>query len=520
VDFKRRWNSFVDEVVDVGARVTAASGVDEDSSYYQRELITAFRKSLSAQEKIELRQWYEFVKAGGSFELQRDRDLGTMIAFEGKSLKDINEIDGTFTRTLVTGSASYLDPSTGLVTFINTTDVARFPAGKYGSGVIVEGTRDNISTRSESISNAVGGWAETDVTVTDNTTETLDPFGNNNAEKITADDPDGEILFDTSTAISTNDGVFSVYLKSVSGNVAMKLEIRNTTAGAVQATKSITVVPNGPDGNGFTRFDVVHKSSGSVANNWRIVIEFNNDQDTFYAFGAQLEVGVDVLFASEYIKANSGSSVTRNNETLSYATANVVNNEKGSILKWFKPEWIYNKHPDAYLVSIDGGSTSELLTFIINSSGTASFQVNKSNSSSSGGVASAGISSLVQNSFNHIALTWDTTISNGLKIYLAGVLLQTSINSAFSPSDVGTNYDIGVQDDGTSHAFGVFDDFAIRKDVLNAGHIFDIFNRGVGLAEQRNRWPALKLVNRNFRPIRKVGLNRYDFQLLAKEVIS
>lgn len=507
IDLVRKWHSFQDDNINRMSTVITAAGIEEDLIYFNRDLIEAFRRNITAQEIIELRQWYEYIKNGASFELLRDVDLGTMIGFEGKTLKDINEVDATFTRALTTDSSSYLDPSTGLLTFVNTVNIARFPAGKFGSGVLIEGARTNIITRSESFNLS---WTKADISVAADTTETKDPFGNNNAERLSASSPNGTITFGTSTSIGSDDAVFSVWLKLRSGTDNIPISIRSSSAGEL-ATTTATVTPT------WQRFQIAYEGV-SPGGNWQARIEIPGVLDVIYAFAGQLEVGSDVLFASRYIKANAGSSVSRGVDKLLYATANVVNQEKGTVAFWINSEWIYNKHSNATL--FDSRDTFRHFSIVFLSGGNIEIRMDRNNSSTIGaGVGPSG-SSLGQNAWHHIAATYDSTISNSLKLYLDGVKLGTSSNDAFVPNPVGTNYAIGSQTGGSAPAFAVFDDFFIRKDVLNDSDILSIFNRGVGLGEQRNRWSALKLVEPTFNPVRKAGVNRYDFHLLAKEELT
>jgi len=64
VDFSLKWHGFKDENINRLSTLIASSGVEEDLSFFDQDFIEAFRRNITAQEIIELRQWYEYVKNG------------------------------------------------------------------------------------------------------------------------------------------------------------------------------------------------------------------------------------------------------------------------------------------------------------------------------------------------------------------------------------------------------------------------------------------------------------------------
>ena len=513
INFTRRWNKFLPIVMQNRIDNVAKSGIREHINFFKQDKISVAQNLQSATDFEQLRDWFDFAEDGSHFTLLRDRNLGAYMGFEGKSLADNDRNAGTFTRALVTDSAHYLDPSTGLVTAVNTVDIPRFPAGQYGRGVLIEGARTNLITRSETFGTT---WVPTNITVDNNTTETLDPAGNNTAEKLTASAANGTINFDTATATGSNDACFPVYLKSgQAGNVAAALLIIGDAGGS--STQAITVTPNGSDGNGFTRFEINVANAGFTGD-WQARIRIDTNTDVIYAWGAEFNAGADVRFPSSYIKADAGSTVTRAVEALTYSTTNVINELRGTIGFWFNPEWVHNQHPTAQLVFIPhgtGGTSDRYLVIEVTSAGNFSCTVDD-------GVGTAVISistsasGMSQNTWHHIVFTYDTTIANGGNLYLDGTLLDTSSNSAFNPNVVGTTYQFSTS---SNAAWGTYDDFFIRRDVLDASSINRMFNRGAALAEQRNRWTA-ELLQTNFPELLQKGANRYNWEAEFLEVLS
>jgi len=523
LDFIRPWLSFNSPNETTGTNVVTASGVESDSTYYDKDIIRAVSRTLTGNEVEQLLQFYEFVKDGSSFELLRDRGLGLFVGFEGKSFVGNSLEVGTFTRALTTDSSYYTDPHTGLLTVVNTIDVARFTAGKFGGGFLSEGARTNLITDPSDLGT---NWVNVGAvnTVALNTTETLDPVGTNLADKITFGAVPNPERFDTSTAISTNDGVYSILAKSPSGDATIQLTLKDDTDATLQASGDLTVKPfdsSNNVGNGFQKFSVTHESGASNANNWRLETT-GTEGDIVYVCGHQLEVGADILFPTRTIGFVSAASVARSADKVVYNTANVTNKLKGTFLYWFKSEWVFNKHPAAILLDIfDSTDSSRFAEMEINASGNLRLLLTRNNDGTSAVDLQSSLSGLLsQNTFHHIAGTYDSTISNGLKIYFDGALLTTSSNDPFNVSDIGTTFTVGSGRTGTFVSFGEFDELTTRLDVLNDSRIKAIFLAGRGLGERRNRWPAVKLIDKNFNPVRNIGTNRYQFQLLCREVIS
>ena len=511
IDLLRTWTEFNFRKIQNQSVLKSSSGIRQALNFYNQDTITVRRDNITPQEIRQFLEWYNYVYDGSSFILLRDRDLGIFVSFEGKSLYSNDENNGTFTRVVGTGSnATYIDAHTGYLTVISSANIARHPAGKFGDGVLVEGARTNICQQPNNLGAA--GWTATDITVTATTTETTDPAGGNNASKLLSTAANGSIAYDTAVSAESRDGVASFWVKCPTGTVSFRLgliddiEVRGTTATFVATTEwqKVQVASAANAGSGY----------------WLLVITIVKTANTIYAYGCQVEEGTaasDTLFASQTI-LTSGTTLARNAELLLYTAANVINQTKGTIAFWFKPEWSYNAHPYVCLFHSGADSTNRHISLGVLANGIWEYKAYRLNSTNNSACTPTAVA-ITQNAWNHVAITYDSTISNGLKIYFNGTLLATSTNDAFSASGIGTNFALGSFNDGGCEAFCIFDELLIRKDVLSATEISNIANRTTGLGIGRNRWTTVALTNPEFDPIWKVG-DKYNIAFECEEVLS
>ena len=507
INFDRGWNEFTFNKIQRRISQESEAGIKQYLNFFNRDLVRAGRERLTAQEMIELLEWYDYVKDGTSFTFLRDRDLGAFWAFE-KTLNNNDENALTFTRTAGTASnASYTDPSTGLLTFEDTLNTPRYDSGKYGHGLVIEGTRTNL-VQNQGMDHA--DWVKTNFTVSDNnTTEILDPAGGNNSDKITAAANGGNAVY-TGPAVSTNDGAFSVWIACPSGTVAGQIiiddaSVTNTT------TQGYTATPI------WQRIQVPYENIGDPADTWTATINITTSGDVIYVYGPQLEAGANVLFASNFI-LTSGATKDRNTERAKLAPTNIIGNSKGTIAFWFTPEiQDLTKHAGLALFEHgDSGGGDIHLKMSIDTSSRLLVQTWDALGSSIDALET--IPSFTAGEPAYIAMTYDSTISNGIKAYYNGVLLKTSTNDAYVPIANQDFFNIGTTRVGGAPAFGIFDEFKIRKDVLSLAQIRSIYQRGRGEGTRRNRW-TLALTDPNFNPVWKAG-NRFSFQMNAEEVIT
>jgi len=514
IDLDRPWSDFQPQRFTKKSEIDMDSGLIETLKFYSKWFINARLNLLDPQEKAQLQRLFEYAEDGSSFTLIRDRSLGTYIPFEGginptaapRGLKTNDDVDGTFTRTNVADSAWYLDEGTGLVTLRDGTDVPRFPAGKFGAGIQMDGAAANLITHPSAFDNAA--WAKSaGASVAANTAETLDPNGGNTADKITTTLASAGVSFDTSTAVG-NEAAWGIWLKSSIGNIGAKLLIEGTGGGT--ANVAITITPE------WQRFPFATDTSGFTTNiQFDLQIDSAND---LYAWGAS---GFDSAeFDLGTVGALSTSAITRATEKLLFPSANVLDREKGTIFIRFKPRWAAADHDAAVLFNSGASDSVRHILIRVLATGFIQIIVNKNNSSTQHFSSSFDATSLlVQDSFSDYALTYDSTIANGFLQYVDGVLKDTSSNTAFNINEVQTNFSIGSDLVGGAPAFCAFDEVLILNGVaLTASEIAGLSSLGIGLGVPRNRW-TVQLNDQVWNP-RWLGSNVYDIPLLLKEVLT
>ena len=512
VDFNRHFNDYDPERIDSRDENEATSGIIETLHFFGRGLVTAFNERLKAGLIRELREWYRYVRLGNTFKLWWDRGLGMYLSFEGKSLKTNDEVDGVFTRT---GVAYYEDDDTGQVEEV-AADTPRFPSGKFGRGLLLEGNSENIILRSEEFDNVA--WTKTNITVHADTTQTLDPEGGATADRLVTLAAGGNVYQDTATALGTDDGVFSIWIKTMQGiDDLVTLHIEDDT-GASKATKTITPTLE------WVRYDVEYDSTGADADNWRVKLSVaaSTGATTIYVWGAQLEVGASVRYPTSYMPTVA-AAVTRNDELLYYDLTNDLNIGylKGSFSFWFKPNWPEASIGERCFFSVVDSSNNVSMAMWGGGSGAGhgvSFAIYTADG---GALSSAGTGGTTnKDEWNHVIGTYDLTISSGIKVYLNGVSLGTNLSDAFLPripSKLYIGFHFGAA--GTE-LNSVIDDFEVRKEVYSQADVTAIFGLGKAFGWTRNYWESLLLIEPNFSPILNRGGNTYDFELKAKEEIT
>jgi len=512
IDLQRPWTSFQPRKPVSSDTRQAQSGIEQTAKFFSQHFIDTRLNLLSPQEKSELLRLFEFAEGGDSFTLIRDRNLGAYINFEGginptaapRGLKTNDDVDGTFTRALTTDSAWYLDEGTGLLTVRDVVDQPRFPAGKFGAGIQMDGAAVNLITNR--ISNAA--WIKTTMTAA-TTTETLDPAGNNsNVDKLTATAASATAKFTTGTP-KGNEAAGKFWIKSSSGNVSLNLTIETTTV----ITNAVTATPV------WTELKVQGDTSALAAGNLKLGIEIVTNGEIVYVWhtpqlfdSAEFDLGT--------VGPLSTSSITRNLEKLNFASSNIMNRDKGTILMWVKPRWASNKKPaTVFFDSGDsaGATANRHVVFYHLQADGLHLETNKNNGATAAFAFSAA-ASLTQDSYNFIGGTWDATISNGHKLYLGGSLIGTSINSPYNISETGDTFAIGSEIDGDNPDFCAIDEVLITRNVLTAADFAGIFNLGIGLGVPRNRW-TVKLADQTWNP-RWLNSDVYDIPLLLKEVLT
>lgn len=516
INLNRPWSDFQPSRRVKSQSGQADSGIEETLFSFAQWFINARLNLLDPQEKAQLQRLFEYAEDGSSFTLIRDRNLGTYIPFEGginpsaapRGLKTIDDTDGTFTRTDVADSAWYLDEGTGLLRLRDGADVPRFPEGKYGAGIQIDGVAVNLIDAPSGPFNS-GNWVASGGTFSTNTAETKDPAGTNIADKILTTSANQTIHYNSGTPVG-NDAAAGIWLKTPVGSESAVLRIDGTGAGASPDTNIVIT-------STWQRFNLTADTSGFTTN-LRFRIEFTPNSRVFYIYGASL------FDSAQFDKGTIGptqtsSSITRNNEGLTFPSANIVNKEKMTFLLWFNPSWAFDGQSATRIFFRSGLSNSNAhVDLLITSSGDITLRMFRSGGTSNTSVTVSG-SFLNQDSWNNnLGFTIDSTISNGLIIYHNGSLQATSSNSAVNISEVNTPFSIGSDLSGANSINAAIDDVLILKNVLTANKMKGIFDLGIGLGVPRNRW-TVQLNDQVWNP-QWLHSDVYDIPLLLKEVLT
>lgn len=508
INFVRQWNNFAIRKAQNQAISRSAAGIRETLNFANQDIIQAVKERLTAQELAELLQFYEFAKDGSSFIFTRDRGLGAYWNFE-KTLNNNDENPLTFTRTAGTaGNASYTDPSTGLLKFEDTLNTPRYGSGKYGHGLVIEGARTNLCQESTDFTGA--GWSDINIATTDDTTEVLDPAGGNNAAKCLTTAGNATITYLTGTASNTLDITNSIYIRCASGTVNGDIKVVDSVDG-IEATTDFIATPE------WQRVQVT-KENSTGAGNIALRVQIDPNATVLYLYGAQIEAAANALFASNYISTD-GATKTRNAETPSIATANIFNPVKCTIMFWMKPEWVFNKQAASILFDVVDAGDDRIFATEVNAAGLLQTRVFQGDEATSIFLSTSMSGILTQDTWAHIAITYDSLTANSLKQYVNGVLVGTDTHDPFAVKTDHSKIYVG-NSGGAFQSFATFDEPLIRKDVLPGSMIAQIAAQGVGLGEIRNRWPAVALSNPDFLEEQLKGINRYNYRIDMEEILS
>ena len=510
IDFDRGLSAFSPFPVQVKNVVRSRAGVAQTLNFYRYWSFAIGRLFASANLKNQVMAFWDYVRAGNPFSFWHDRDLMGYWNFEGKSYADINERTATFTRDSI---AFYVNPTTGLLAEV-ASNVARFPTGKFGRGLLSERAATNLLTKSTEFSDA--SWNATNITVTDNYDTNGAPAESpylGGADQVELTSTTGSFQKDVATNIGTQNLVFSVYLRThEAGTKSGTLYIKREDTDDTLASQAITITPF------WQRFSVNYVSAGDLTADMRVRIEISGASGNKFAiWGAMLEARSSIKSPSSFIYTTT-TNASRNYEETRYTLSNFFDNEmiKGSLCFWYSS---FAASPigrtligavlnDGFLIVTE--TADNLLEFSISTK-------------TGGGITVSGTdpTSPTPGTFNHYAFTWDSTIANGLKIYVNGILLATSSNSVFSISRVkaATNYLYFGGDTADVGADGTFDDIEIWRDVLTAE---DLAARARGLytmGYDRNYFPALMIDEAALGFTHLPALPNWDLEIPVREAL-
>lgn len=501
VDFDRCLNRYEHTNSATISQEKALNGKVETLYFSNSEAIEIEKQRMNGTVEAQLEKFWDYARSGQSLSFWFDRDLGGYWDFEGSGLSnDRNDI--TVTRAT---TAYYTNPSTGLVT-LAATNTARYETGKYGLGILSENAATNILTYSEQFDNVA--WTKTDCSISDdNTTHVLDPAGGNTADLLEPSASTGTIAQDTATNISTNSAVFSIYLMTAeTGTQAATLYIYRVDTGATLASQAISIT------HSWQRFSVAYASGGSITANWGVKVIFNTSGYNYYLWGAQLEAAAAISHASSYIQTTS-AAVARNVDVISASTTGIFPDmaRTGSVSFWYSPKFSSLTNAlGRHLIYISAASVAVYLLEIYID--TDQFLTAELNMLEGNTLFCASEIAYTAGTFYHIAVTWDTTTTDSLKLYFDGTLLDTSSNSLWGPARTGSAIYIGGSGDTTTCS-GIIDDLEIRRNVLSAAEISYRYNKGYALGWRRNYFSSLVLNQDEYSPRLLQGAYRHDVPL-------
>ena len=321
--------------------------------------------------------------------------------------------------------------------------VANTPRINYLGGgcgkLLLEPQRTNSLTYSESFNNAA--WSKTNLSVSANTTDTLDPSGYNGADKITDDTTNGAHQLFRFGIWSTTQQTLSIFAKA---GTSSKVFIQNGSTGQGAyfdlSTESI-VLGSGftasieSYGNGWYRCIATHTASSSQT---LLIGLFTGSSTTGYVgtgsyayiWGAQLEAGA---YPTSYIGPTLGASVTRGADAASKTgISSLIGQTEGTIFVEFNSSNVVGADNTVFGLSI-GSALSRIIIYF--------------GSSVNAQVRNAGV---VQGTIIGPASTANTNYkcalaykANDLAFYVNGVLAGTD-TSATIPATSDVRFDGGA----------------------------------------------------------------------------
>jgi hypothetical protein len=193
-----------------------------------------------------------------------------------------------------------------------------YSGGASCPSLLLEGSRTNLIDYSEWFGSAT--WTkQTNITITDNTTDVLSPEGKYNAAKIVSGDAT-KGFFDN-TKSSTANSVRSIYLRGAVGGETLLLKDISGFGGI----ESITLSAD------WVRYELATTNTGDT---YRGLFVDNISVGTIYAYGAQWEEG---SYATSYIPTMGVSASRAQDQAASTGLTSTLNSSEGVLyaeLKW------------------------------------------------------------------------------------------------------------------------------------------------------------------------------------------
>jgi len=520
VDFDRHFNVWKPARIESKAVNEAASGKTETLTFYERWKVEAAIRRLKGETILQLEAFYRAAKDGTSFSMWWDRSLGLCAFFED-GLYTIDGDTGTFSRSV---AAHYVGRD-GLLKE-TASGTPRYPSGKFGGGLLLEGSSANALLYSEQFDHAT--WVKTNVTVSANTTDIDDPKGENNADKCTATANNGTIVQTLSGAVGTNDACLSVWMRAAVGcDVTLTI---TDDAGSFTESNEYNITSE------WVRYELAYENTGaSNPNNWKVQITLDNNGDIVYLYGVQLEGGAHKRYATGYMKTEA-TIATRLEEQLVYTIieGRHFNRLKGLISFWEYHNWEYDEgggggdDPVRVMLQITDLSDNPVLTIYRNDS---SKLIVKIEDLAGNDYTAESVTNLPHRQWNHIAFAWDITDRiytpptwHAGYLYLNGSGENWMIMNDEILPPTPTKLYLGNSAAGSQEADFIIDDLMIYLEADGGigstnTTVSRIYNAGRSLGLRRNYFSDLQLADNKFSPTLLAGGKVYDFELIAEEVL-
>jgi len=385
---------------------------------------------------------------------------------------DLTPLVGTGSATFVRASAgTALNPAGRLITYGN--NAARFDCGSPDNplaGYLAEaaGTPLNLCWPNNVLTQ--DRWKlGTGVSVTDNSTDVIDPAGGNAATKITYNGSGiaGEArLYQTIKAPSVNGEVStdSVWLRTATGTLTLRL--RDNLGGTTVC--ALTPV--------WRRFQVT--STGNGTNHWQLALWTDagvNDAFTAYWYMPQAEVGAT---ASSVVSATEGPA-NRSADLLSYPTASNLFHSACSVSFWVRTPWAGNDGQIHFLLDVPTDANRQRICVVKTATNALRLEVY---GNTAGGLKLLShpldATKWAPNTWHHVVATW--TSAGPLTLWLDGVSVGTAASSGVWADlvDLGPTAWIGVRYSGIYPVQGVIRSLRAYNRVLTATEISRLYAAG------------------------------------------
>lgn len=470
----------------------AISGKVEILNYFDRYAIPLSRNWITGTEYTGLRRWYESVRDGSSFEFWKDYKLVNYWPFSDS----INSSDGTVSgiTTVLNRSgdtATVVNPDTGFIETV-LADTPRFIEGPFSGsrGILIEKSSTNELTYSNDPNNAA--WTKSGVTIAND--KYYSPDGTKNADVIEAsvDGVDGYIQ-QTVSGVLTGDYTLSFYARSQGTGYDITLSCPEL---AESTTCTLT--------SEWQRFSLTVETSLSATLTFRITTDKSKGP---VVYGMQFESG---KYATSYIPT-SGATATRNQETLNTDLNEHFNGNVFSLSSWVYHNFAEDGAQYDFFSGVNGSVTvleikkNTLDLFGITTSdeyGDTTFITTKNVTFTAG--------------WHYYTFVFDSE-NNEFRMYADGAQAGTTDTYNLIMPDIETFY-FGNNGDNYKSVMAFHGTTVENRALTLAEHAArynDNYAAGIG----KNYFPAVRLKNPAYQPIKVLGGNRWNFETELEEVL-